>query len=48
MKRILFTGGGSGGHIFPLVAVIQELQKIVVERHLEVELRYYGPDDVYA
>jgi len=26
--RILFTGGGSGGHIFPIVAVAREIKKI--------------------
>jgi UDP-N-acetylglucosamine--N-acetylmuramyl-(pentapeptide) pyrophosphoryl-undecaprenol N-acetylglucosamine transferase len=27
--RILFTGGGTGGHIFPIIAVKRELDKIV-------------------
>jgi UDP-N-acetylglucosamine--N-acetylmuramyl-(pentapeptide) pyrophosphoryl-undecaprenol N-acetylglucosamine transferase len=26
--KILFTGGGSGGHIYPVIAVIRELEKI--------------------
>jgi UDP-N-acetylglucosamine--N-acetylmuramyl-(pentapeptide) pyrophosphoryl-undecaprenol N-acetylglucosamine transferase len=25
--KILFTGGGSGGHIFPIIAIIRELKK---------------------
>jgi UDP-N-acetylglucosamine--N-acetylmuramyl-(pentapeptide) pyrophosphoryl-undecaprenol N-acetylglucosamine transferase len=28
MTRILFVGGGSGGHVMPLIAVWQELQKM--------------------
>lgn len=26
--KILFTGGGSGGHIYPIVAIIREIKKI--------------------
>ena len=36
--RIVLTGGGSGGHIFPLVAVAKELRK----RYPDVELLYIG------
>lgn len=38
MKKIVLTGGGSGGHIFPLVAVAEELQK-----QSDAELFYIGP-----
>ena len=36
--RFVLTGGGSGGHIFPLIAVAQELRK----RDQELELLYIG------
>lgn len=47
MKRILLTGGGTGGHIFPLIAVAKELQKQAVDKKVEVAIRYYGPRTIY-
>ncbi len=40
--KIIFTGGGTGGHIFPLVAIIRELKKIFPEN---LEIYYIGPKD---
>ncbi|OHB19105.1 MAG: hypothetical protein A3D40_01220 [Parcubacteria group bacterium RIFCSPHIGHO2_02_FULL_40_12] len=36
--RILLVGGGSGGHIYPLVAISQELQNLAKERGVSFEL----------
>jgi UDP-N-acetylglucosamine--N-acetylmuramyl-(pentapeptide) pyrophosphoryl-undecaprenol N-acetylglucosamine transferase len=41
MKKILFTGGGTGGHIFPIIAIAQEANK----KELDLELSYIGPKD---
>ncbi len=43
--KILFTGGESGGHFYPIVAVIQELQNIIKkERLLGVKLYFMAPN----
>jgi UDP-N-acetylglucosamine--N-acetylmuramyl-(pentapeptide) pyrophosphoryl-undecaprenol N-acetylglucosamine transferase len=44
--KIVFTGGGTGGHIFPIVAVARELRRL----HFgdDLELFYYGPEDNFA
>ena len=43
--RILFTGGGSGGHFFPIIAIAREIKRIADdERLLDIELFYIGPD----
>lgn len=43
--RILFSGGGTGGHFFPIIATAREIKKIAEEeRILDIQLFYMGPD----
>ncbi|MBX4192120.1 UDP-N-acetylglucosamine--N-acetylmuramyl-(pentapeptide) pyrophosphoryl-undecaprenol N-acetylglucosamine transferase [Candidatus Parcubacteria bacterium] len=43
--KILFTGGGSGGHFYPIIAVAEAINDLVRERKLlEPELYYAAPD----
>lgn len=41
MQKIVFTGGGSAGHVMPNVALIRELQK-----SNEFDLYYFGTDGI--
>ena len=43
--RIVLTGGGSGGHTFPLIAIARELKKIAASQNFDLELIYIGPND---
>ena len=40
--RILTTAGGTGGHIYPLLAVISELQKEAQKNKISLRIRYLG------
>jgi UDP-N-acetylglucosamine--N-acetylmuramyl-(pentapeptide) pyrophosphoryl-undecaprenol N-acetylglucosamine transferase len=47
--KILFTGGGSGGHFYPIIAIAEELNQIVRENKLvDVELYYMSPSPYNA
>lgn len=42
---IAFTGGGSGGHFYPIIAIAEAIQDLVREEHLvEPTLYYLAPD----
>ncbi len=43
-SRILLTGGGSGGHVYPLWAVAESLR----DKLPEVDLHYLGPTDEFS
>jgi len=41
--KILLTGGGTGGHIYPLVAVANEIYRLAADQKRDIEIRYFGP-----
>ncbi len=47
--KILFAGGGTGGHFYPLIAVARAIKKIADQEHIaRIELFMMGDDPVDA
>ena len=41
--KILFTGGGTAGHVFPIIAIVRELRRMGID----AEFFFLGPKDEY-
>jgi len=44
--KIVFAGGGTGGHIFPIIAICRELRRIYPKKDLKVV--FLGPKDEFG
>lgn len=45
-KKILFTGGGTAGHILPIIGIVRELRKLEPDNGLKIY--FVGPKDKIA
>jgi UDP-N-acetylglucosamine--N-acetylmuramyl-(pentapeptide) pyrophosphoryl-undecaprenol N-acetylglucosamine transferase len=45
--KIVFTGGGTGGHFYPIIAVAQAITQVAKERHLVDPKLYYLSNSPY-
>jgi UDP-N-acetylglucosamine--N-acetylmuramyl-(pentapeptide) pyrophosphoryl-undecaprenol N-acetylglucosamine transferase len=45
--KIVFTGGGTGGHFYPIIAVAERVNQVVAEENIVNAELYYVSDDPY-
>jgi len=46
MPKIIFTGGGTGGHVFPIVAIAREIKKNFPDE--KIKMYYVGAKDDFS
>lgn len=44
--KILFTGGGTGGHVIPIISIVREIRRIDPDK--EIGFFFMGPKDDFA
>ena len=45
--KIIFAGGGTGGHFYPIIAVVEEVNKLIDENNIVDAKLYYFSDSPY-
>lgn len=47
--KIVFTGGGTGGHFYPIIAIAQAIRQTVKENKLiEPQMYFFAPEPYNA